>query len=147
MNDSTDITIDVEAAGALERWALEHGQVLDGDGRSTHELSLRSPTGAGWTASATDIFEALLRLRRLLEPSEIRVLCNGARLNAWASGMARDMGGGWQVYLLTPGEPADRRSLVPTLGPAPLDSIAASVGAQKQFFVNWNDGFANPPAV
>jgi len=49
-------------------------------------------------AEGSDWFECRLSLRLLLEERGWRILCNGARVNAWPSGMSRDMGGA-MVYL------------------------------------------------
>jgi hypothetical protein len=43
-------------------------------------------------------------LCRALDPRGIRLAINGARRDAWSSGMQRDMGEGRVVYLLTEGE-------------------------------------------
>jgi hypothetical protein len=44
--------------------------------------------------SGTDVFKALQDLRLVLEAQGVRLLCAGARLDVWPSGMSRDMGGG-----------------------------------------------------
>lgn len=49
-------------------------------------------------------FDALLNLRKKLEPLQIKILCWGARKDVWASGMQRDMGAGLTAYLLSEGE-------------------------------------------
>lgn len=53
--------------------------------------------------------------------------CNGARRNAWASGMQRDMGRGRVVYLL---DDSRRPPSVPTLGLAPAEQVV-TVQEQK----------------
>ena len=50
-----------------------------------------------------DQFECLLRLRTELEPLGYRTLVNGARLDVWPSGMARQMAAGRKCYVLTMG--------------------------------------------
>jgi len=50
---------------------------------------------------APDLFAALQDLRKkTLEPLGSIPLCNGARVDCYPSGMARDMGGGQVVYVL-----------------------------------------------
>jgi hypothetical protein len=56
-----------------------------------------------YTATGPDMFEALVRLRRQLEPDGLMVAVQGSRRDTYPSGMARDMGGGLQVYLMRPG--------------------------------------------
>lgn len=64
-----------------------------------------------------DFFECLRRFRERVEPSGWRVLVNGARRDAWPSGMARDMGAGLKLYILR-GKPLGSDDLVETFGPA-----------------------------
>ena len=56
-----------------------------------------------YTATGPDMFEALVRLRRQLEPDGLMVAVQGSRRDTYPSGMARDMGGGLQVLLMRPG--------------------------------------------
>jgi hypothetical protein len=60
-----------------------------------------------WSAEGPDLFKALRELRRALDLLGIRLGVNGARRDAWASGMQCDMGEGRVVYLLAEGR-ADR---------------------------------------
>jgi hypothetical protein len=55
-----------------------------------------------YTATGADMFEALVRLRRQLEPDGLVVAVQGARRDTYPSGMARDMGGGMQIYVIGP---------------------------------------------
>jgi hypothetical protein len=70
------------------------------------------------------MFEALVRLRRQLEPDGLMVALQGARRDTYPSGMTRDMGGGMSVYVLRPGLPARQEDLVKTLDDAQPDQIA-----------------------
>lgn len=88
------------------------------------------------TSEAGDLFEALARLRRKLEPLGYRLLLNGARRNAWASGMARDMGGGRRAYLLTMGRPSRMEDLVDIFEPAP-EAEVGTVEEQETFMRLW----------
>ena len=47
-----------------------------------------------YTATGPDMFEALVRLRRQLEPDGLMVAVQGSRRDTYPSGMAGDMGGG-----------------------------------------------------
>ena len=71
-----------------------------------------------YTATGPDMFEALVRLRRQLEPDGLMVAVQGSRRDTYPSGMARDMGGGMQVYIMRPGLPGRREDLVRTLDDA-----------------------------
>jgi hypothetical protein len=46
----------------------------------------------------SDLFEAFCLVRVVLEAVGLRPMCNGARIDSWASSMSRDMGGGQRVY-------------------------------------------------
>ena len=89
-----------------------------------------------YTATAPDMFEALVRLRRQLEPDGVMLAVQGARRDTCPSGMARDMGGGMQVYVTRPGRRARREDLVKTLDDAPPDQIA-TVDQQQEFAEAW----------
>ena len=82
------------------------------------------------------MFEALVRLRRQLEPDDLWVAVQGARRDTYPSGMARDMGGGMQVYVMRTGKRARREDLVKTLDDAPPDQLA-TVDEQRAFAEAW----------
>lgn len=82
------------------------------------------------------MFEALVRLRRQLEPDGLIVAVQGARRDTYPSGMARDMGGGMQVYVMRPGLGARLEDLVKTLDDAPPDQMA-TVDEQRAFAEAW----------
>jgi hypothetical protein len=98
-------------------------------------LTVTSPDGKGWAAEGPDLFKALRALRRILDPLDIRLGVNGARHDAWASGMQCDMGEGRFVYLLTEGQ-VGRPEQVSTLGPAPLSEVG-TVDDQDQQHEQW----------
>jgi hypothetical protein len=96
-------------------------------------LTLRSPNGRSWQASDWNVVDCLLQLRKQVEPLGVLLSCNGSRRDARCSHMARDMGGGFAVYLteedLDPAEltrDAEVTSplmMFPTLGAASPDLI------------------------
>jgi len=87
-------------------------------------------------AFGPDQFECLLRLRAELEPLGYRMLVNGARRNAWPSGMGRDMGGGRLAYLLVLGQYDRWPDLVDIFEPAEEEDIAL-IEEQRAFFERW----------
>jgi hypothetical protein len=89
-----------------------------------------------YTATGPDMFEALVRLRRQLEPDGLAVAVQGARRDTYPSGIARDMAGGMKVYLMHPGRAARMEDLVETLQDALPDQLA-TVGDQRAFFDEW----------
>jgi hypothetical protein len=84
-----------------------------------------------------DIFDALQQLRLKLEPIGWYPLCNGARVDCYPSGMARDMGGAQAVYVLTIGK-SGKPPLVGTLEPAARDNVG-TVTEQDAYFRRWLD--------
>lgn len=134
MTDNTPLQIPVDIDGEVATWVIRR---RSSPTDRTWTLELGAPDGRSWSVEAGDVFECLLILRRQLEPESIRVCCNGARVNAWASGMARDMGGGNKVYILKPGQRPTRDDLVPTLQPAPPADVAPTVETQEVFYKSW----------
>jgi hypothetical protein len=121
--------VSVVSRGARDTWLLE---VIEHQYPNL-ELVLRAP-GQTWTAGGTDVFGALMKLREALDAEDVQVCCNGARRNAWASGMQAQMGRGRVVYLLSdePGRPLQ----VGTLDDAPPDQVVR-VEEQTEFYAGW----------
>jgi hypothetical protein len=89
-----------------------------------------------YTSTAPDVFEALVRLRRQLEPDGLIIAVQGARRDTYPSGMARDMGAGMKVYVLHPGLRSSREDLVETLDDALPDELG-TVDEQRAFYDAW----------
>jgi hypothetical protein len=85
-----------------------------------------------YTATAPDMFEALVRLRRQLEPDGLKVAVQGSRRDTYPSEMARDIGAGMRVDVLRLGRGARPDDLVETLDDAPADQLA-TVDQQRTF--------------
>lgn len=99
-------------------------------------LDFSSPIAERLLFPGGDLFECLFLVRLYLERRVLMVCCNGAQEAAWASSMARDMGGGARVYLTKLGTPAKLSDLVWTLDEAPVH-VVVSVGNQCEFHKNW----------
>jgi hypothetical protein len=105
----------------------------------TVTLSLDAPDlGIAVTAEGRDLFDALQHVRLELEPLGWIPLCNGARIDCYPSGMARDMGGASSVYELEIGK-AGRFPLVGLFEPAPPEKVG-TVAAQDSYFARWISG-------
>jgi hypothetical protein len=105
----------------------------------TYRIELVARVGSytcPYTATGPDMFEALVRLRRQLEPDGLMVAVQGSRRDAYPSGMARDMGGGMGVYVMRPGLTVRLEYMVQTLDDAPPDQLA-TVAEQQAFFTAW----------
>jgi hypothetical protein len=122
--------------------------VIEGGGTATWQLvltkaeqpritlSLSDGSARTWEATGGDIFDALMNLRREAEPDGVQLCCNGARRNAWSSGMQRDMGEGVTTYLLRLGEHQEPPESVRTLDPAPAADVT-TVAEQLAFHEEW----------
>jgi hypothetical protein len=100
------------------------------DGPYDYGVALDGPAGEV-VGRGPDLFEALVEVRRQLEPVGCLVAVQGARRDTYPSGMARDMGGGAQVYVLRPGKPARER--VGTFDDAPV-ALLGTVEQQRRHF-------------
>ena len=87
----------------------------------------------------SDAFECLSRYREYLEKLGSKPLCVGARLDAFPSGMCRDMGRGFSAYITKMGMAADSRP-VNIFDPADAATIA-TVGEQKLRHDKWLESF------
>jgi len=82
------------------------------------------------------LFNCLRNLRLTADAAAMRVLCNGARRDAWASGMLRDMTGASKVYITKMGVPATRADLVPIFGPV-TPEVVGTVEEQDAYHEAW----------
>lgn len=83
-----------------------------------------------------DLFECMKSVRRHLEGMSMLLLCNGARIDAYPSGMSRQMGRARRVCIVELGKPGTQEGVVDIFGTAPLDKVG-SVDAQREFHDNW----------
>lgn len=108
---------------------------IDDGGRRAVRLTATCEFGE-WTGTGSDIFGSLRALMVELERDDGRIGVMGARANAWASGMQRDMGSGRSVYLLSLPRTAGRPPSAPTLDPAPLHEVGTTA-EQDDFHRRW----------
>lgn len=82
---------------------------------------------------SSDFFACLCELRLVLEKYGYLILCNGARVDCYPSGMGINMGLGLQVYQLKLGEKANRHDLVKTFNIAEVSQVG-TVEEQRTYF-------------
>ncbi|HEX6356365.1 hypothetical protein [Actinophytocola sp.] len=124
------------ARGGEQRQARLRGWLDGYDGpRPLYRIELFLG-GDRYTATAMDMFESLVRLRRQLEPGGWMVAVQGARRDTYPSGMARDMGGGMQTYIMRPGHKSSMDDLVDTLADAAVEQIG-TVEEQQAWHAEW----------
>jgi len=108
----------------------------------TIEYSLEGPcfmavlSDSGRRYEGDDMFECLKKLRKELENVGARVVCNGARVDCYPSGMQRDMGGGLGVTIMRKGRDAVAEDQVLLFGDCPVD-LVGTVEEQEACFHDW----------
>lgn len=102
-----------------DHWSVEVGQESD-----------------HWRAEAEDAFAALSALREQLEPNGVRFGLNGALVNVWPSGMAREMGG-TRAYVHDPEKVSRREPLemVDVFEPADV-ARAVTIADQRAWLID-----------
>ncbi|MEU4805017.1 hypothetical protein [Actinosynnema sp. NPDC023587] len=122
--------------GDDRQWARLRGWLDGYDGpRPLYRIEL-FPGGDRYTATASDMFESLVRLRCQLEPDGWMIAVQGARRDTYPSGMARDMGGGLRVYVMRPGRKAGTGDIVETLADATVEQLGTVAEQQA-----WRDAW------
>lgn len=121
-------------------------EALTSDG-TTLRVEVRFSSSEPWTvelvlpdqtvvsASGADLFYALREVRQQLEHNGLLLLCNGARLDVWPSGMSGQMSGGRAAYVRRRGAGSTADDLVDIFDPASPASVA-TVDAQWEFVRN-----------
>ena len=88
-----------------------------------------------------DIFDAFCNLRIFIEQRNWRILCNGARIDAYPSPMSRNMCGGSKLYCLKMGQPTKRDDLVHIFAEA-LPERVGTVEQQYNYYKKWLESFS-----
>lgn len=83
-----------------------------------------------------DLFDALTALRSEFEARGCRLLCAGARVDVFPSGMSRSMGGGRKAYVTKLGKPTGETSLVDIFDYAE-PNLVGTVEEQQEFRKRW----------
>lgn len=120
--------------GVLTPGGTEEDWLLRVDEDDEPRMSLASSGGMEWHAAGDDFFEVLTRLRLQIEPLGYRLLCNGARVDAYPSGMSREMSKGRVLYVLRMG--ISPRTTVDLFGRADPAAIG-TVAEQSDFYHAW----------
>lgn len=118
-------TVLVDGARRTIAWSVE------GSTGEPWTLELRHPDGTVERFEAGDAFDALRAARAVWEPRGIRLLVQGARVDAWPSGMAREYGA-LRVYLLDEARVLAKEPLAMVDTFAPCDERDVATTAQQQ---------------
>lgn len=85
---------------------------------------------------AEDLFSAQVELRKELELERSKLLCAGARVDVFPSGMSRSMAGAVKAYKTQLGKPSLNTDLVDIFDYAEPDAVA-TVKEQHDFHQKW----------
>lgn len=98
------------------------------------KLVVSGGTLHGRSFEGRDLFESLIALRSELERAGCRLLCAGARIDAFPSSMSRSMGAARRVYITHLGRPAtDTINIFDEAQPG----STGTVEQQKEFHKKW----------
>lgn len=84
-----------------------------------------------------DLFDALASARRVLEPQDVMLVCNGARRDVFPSPMLRQAAAGRRAYVLDMPRTSGRPSAVDIFAAAPESAVLATVDEQREWFERW----------
>jgi hypothetical protein len=119
-----------EKSGRLSECVISYRKVPD------CSLKFENAEFGVYEISDEDLFECLCKLREFLEHQGCLILCNGARVDAYPSSMARQMSGGEKIYILTMGQPIGPGMSVNLFGTAQLHQVG-SLAAQRAYYQQW----------
>ncbi len=81
-------------------------------------------------------FDALSRVRQVIEPDGYRLLCLGASEGVFPSGMSRGMGTGGMAYRLEKGKPATSNDLI-SIFDTDASVVPVTIEQQQAYFNEW----------
>jgi len=120
--------------GRLEGSLLQH-DVTWLEGRPTCRLELMC-LGQTVEGVATDWFQALIEIRKQIEPGGVRLHIWGASRDVWPSGMSRQMGLGRSAYRMQLGRPSEKKDLVSVFATGP-EIEPSTITEQEKFKDEW----------
>lgn len=86
----------------------------------------------------SDLFDALKNVRLFLEREGWLLVCAGSRIDAYPSGMSRQMSNGRKVYLHEMNTKPGRSSVVDIFDNAPLEKIG-TINEQHEYMEEWRN--------
>jgi hypothetical protein len=89
-----------------------------------------------FVATGHDFFEALVGIRKQVEPAGLLLAIYGSSRNVWPSAMARQMGLGRTAYRMTMGKQALKQDMVNIFATGP-DAEPVTVVEQEDFKEKW----------
>jgi len=101
-------------------------------------IQLEHPDLSTMNIEGTDLFSCLASIREQLEELSVKLLCNGARIDAYCSALSRQSSGGKKCYLVDVGRPATRKDLVDIFAPT-NEARIGGVSQQREYVQRWLD--------
>lgn len=98
---------------------------------------------SSFIGEGSDCLEALLSLRRQLEPMGLLIGVMGARKDVWPSGKQRNIARGRKAYRMTMGTPVGPGDGVETFA---RSDEPATIDAQEKFRDDWYQSLRDAPA-
>lgn len=129
--DETTVAV-LEPSGSRQDWVLSFQE-----GEELVTISAERPSGITYSGSGYDYFTALQDLRVSLDVEGLRLLCAGARVDAYPSPMMFDMARGMTVYIHRMNRQATRKAEL--FSPARASKIG-TVEEQNEFHDKWLAG-------
>ncbi|MEC4806960.1 MAG: hypothetical protein SAJ72_22100 [Jaaginema sp. PMC 1080.18] len=117
--------------------------VISPDNEERGTIFFQHPTLGDHSFEDKDTFGAFCKMRLFLEKQGWQILCNGARVDAYPSGMSRDMCGGIKLYILKMGQKTQRSDLVKIFDPAELENVG-TVEEQRRYYQEWQESHSYP---
>jgi hypothetical protein len=130
-NDGQQLSVPIVRESERVMCALSWQMHID----RTYSISLDGPEGP-IAGNGSDLFQALQEIRLELEPRGWLIAVQGARKDAYPTGMVRDMIGARRVYILSLGRQAAREHLVDIFAEAAANSLG-TVEQQKNYYRDW----------
>lgn len=104
-------------------------------GNNKTRLTITLDNSDSYEVESSDVFNALLEIRKETEPKGIKFLIQGCRKNCWPSGMSLSMSNGMKVYEMQLA-PDIHPKLVDTFDEA-LEVEVGTLQEQKSFQEEW----------
>ncbi len=127
--DKVDMKVELQAGEVIVR-ELRYSRIP----ACWIELDVSEVQGSRFEGN--DLFDCLEKLRLALEKHNIRLLCNGSRLDCYPSKLCRDMGKGLKLYRCRMGEQGKFEDMVLIFREADADKIG-TVSSQKEYHEQW----------
>lgn len=120
----------------LDECVVSFDRTIAHPGQRLCEMTFQHHTIEAKTVNSVDIFGCLFNLREFLEEQGWNIVCYGSRIDSYAFGLARNMGGGARVYQLEMGIEPTRDNLTWILEKTDVRSVG-TIREQLEYYKKW----------